>query len=70
MNELQIRVLEIQKFAASKVSTSFPKSFVHHFDAVCKAYDCTPAEVFDMKAAARADRDNAIVCFKAMFETL
>lgn len=66
-DDLIAKVLEIQQYANRQGKVSMPKEFLHHFDTVCRYYQCTPAEIYDMKDAVRRDRDGAVECFKTLY---
>lgn len=44
--------------------------FVNDFLAVSKHYLCQPDEIEEMKNCARADMENAVICFSALADEL
>lgn len=66
-DDLIAKVLEIQQYANNAGKVPMSKEFVKHFNAVVRHYQCTPAEVYEMKDAVRLNREEAIQCFKTMY---
>ena len=42
------------------------KAFKANFDLVCKLYDCTGAEIEEMRQCAREHMADAVKCFSAL----